>query len=71
MSLSDLMSGMKLSTWPIMALILFSGTQSGAFDQLPAALAFLRTPEFRIAFWMYRNCHSLFIIHPYFFINRC
>ncbi len=24
MSLSDLMSGMKLSTWPIMALVLFS-----------------------------------------------
>lgn len=24
MSLSDLMSGMKLSTWPIMALILFA-----------------------------------------------
>ena len=43
-------------TMGIMALILFSGTQSGAFDQLPAALAFLRTPEFKVAFWIKLLC---------------
>ncbi len=43
-------------TMGIMALILFSGTQSGAFDHLPAALAFLHTPEFKVAFWIKLLC---------------
>ena len=43
-------------TMGIMALILFSGTQGGAFDQLPAALGFLRTPEFKVAFWIKLAC---------------
>ncbi len=43
-------------TMGIMALILFSGTQSGAFDHLPATLAFLHTPEFKVAFWIKLLC---------------
>ena len=43
-------------TMGIMALILFSGTRSGAFDHLPAALGFLHTPEFKIAFWIKLLC---------------
>lgn len=43
-------------TMGILALILFTGTQSGAFDRLPAALSFLHTPEFKVAFWIKLTC---------------
>jgi PiT family inorganic phosphate transporter len=43
-------------TMGIIALILFAGTQSGNFDHLPPFLAFLRTPEFRVAFWIKLLC---------------
>ncbi len=43
-------------TMGILALILFSGTQSGHFDHLPPALAFLHTPEFKVAFWIKLLC---------------
>jgi inorganic phosphate transporter, PiT family len=43
-------------TMGILALILFTATQSGNFDHLPPFLAFLRTPEFRVAFWIKLLC---------------
>jgi len=43
-------------TMGIIALILFTGTQSGAFDHLPPFLTFLHTPEFRVAFWIKLLC---------------
>jgi inorganic phosphate transporter, PiT family len=39
-------------TMGIIALVLFTGTKSGALDQLPNLLGFLRTPEFEIATWV-------------------
>ena len=43
-------------TMGILTLILFAGTQGGALDGLPAALGFLRTPVFRVAFWVKLLC---------------
>ena len=43
-------------TMGIIALALFTGTASGAFDDLPPALAFLRTPEFAVAPWVVVVC---------------
>ena len=43
-------------TMSIIALLLFTGTQSGVFDNLPGWLAFLRTPEFRVAVWVKVVC---------------
>ncbi len=43
-------------TMGIIALALFTGTQSGAFDKLPAALHFLRTPAFTIDSWVIIVC---------------
>jgi len=43
-------------TMGIIALTLFTGTQSGAFDQLPAWLHFLRTPKFEVAVWVKVAC---------------
>ena len=43
-------------TMGIIALLLFTGTQSGSFDHLPDGLAFLRTPEFRVAIWVKVMC---------------
>lgn len=40
----------------IIALTLFTATQSGTLDALPASLAFLRTPEFTIALWLKLVC---------------
>ena len=43
-------------TMGIIALLLFTGTHAGSFDQLPAWLGFLRTPEFRVAIWVKVAC---------------
>ncbi len=43
-------------TMGIIALLLFTGTKSGSFDQLPAWLSFLRTPEFAVAGWVKLAC---------------
>ena len=43
-------------TMGIIALILFSSTQAGNFDHLPPFLAFLHTPEFKVAFWIKLLC---------------
>ena len=43
-------------TMGIIALTLFTATQSGTFDQLPAWATFLRTPEFAVAFWVKVAC---------------
>lgn len=43
-------------TMGIIALALFTGTQSGAFDQLPAALHFLYTPTFEVHRWVMITC---------------
>jgi len=43
-------------TMGIIALALFTGTKSGAFDHLPAWAAFLRTPEFSINQWVIFTC---------------
>ena len=40
----------------ILALALFSATRSGALENLPAPLAFLRTPKFEIALWIQVLC---------------
>jgi PiT family inorganic phosphate transporter len=40
----------------IIALTLFTATQSGTMDALPASLAFLRTPEFTVALWLKLVC---------------
>ena len=43
-------------TMGIIALALFTGTQSGAFNGLPEWLAFLRTPEFEVHHWVMVTC---------------
>lgn len=43
-------------TMGIIALALFTGTKSGAFDHLPAWASFLRTPDFKIAQWVVIIC---------------
>jgi PiT family inorganic phosphate transporter len=43
-------------TMGIIALALFTGTTSGAFDHLPPWLAFLHTPEFKIGVWVKVLC---------------
>jgi PiT family inorganic phosphate transporter len=43
-------------TMGIIALALFTATTSGAFSDLPAALGFLRTPEFTISRWVIITC---------------
>jgi PiT family inorganic phosphate transporter len=43
-------------TMGIIALILFTATNSGAFAGLPPWLAFLRTPEFKVAAWVKVAC---------------
>jgi PiT family inorganic phosphate transporter len=43
-------------TMGIIALALFTATSSGAFADLPAALDFLRTPEFTISRWVIVIC---------------
>jgi inorganic phosphate transporter, PiT family len=40
----------------ILALALFSGTHSGALDNLPPVLSFLRTPKFEVALWIQLLC---------------
>jgi PiT family inorganic phosphate transporter len=43
-------------TMGIIALALFTGTQSGAFNGLPHWAEFLRTPEFRVPHWVMFMC---------------
>jgi inorganic phosphate transporter, PiT family len=43
-------------TMGIIALALFTGTQSGAFADLPVWAGFLRTPEFHVPFWVMITC---------------
>ena len=43
-------------TMGIIALALFTGTKSGAFDALPAWASFLQTPEFKIDQWLVITC---------------
>ncbi|MEI9895908.1 MAG: inorganic phosphate transporter [Chthoniobacter sp.] len=43
-------------TMGIIALALFTGTTSGAFDHLPGWLGFLHTPEFKIGVWVKIVC---------------
>ena len=43
-------------TMGIIALALFTATTSGAFADLPAALGFLKTPEFTISSWVIVIC---------------
>ncbi len=43
-------------TMGILALILYTGTTGGAFNDVPNWLAFLRTPEFTISFWVKVTC---------------
>jgi PiT family inorganic phosphate transporter len=43
-------------TMGIIALALFTGTKSGAFDQLPEWAHFLRTPEFTVDKWVVVTC---------------
>ncbi|MFA6286052.1 MAG: inorganic phosphate transporter [Opitutaceae bacterium] len=43
-------------TMGIIALALFTGTQSGAFNDLPSWLHFLRTPEFEVHRWVMVTC---------------
>ena len=43
-------------TMGIIALALFTATSSGAFSDLPASLAFLRTPDFTISRWVIIVC---------------
>ena len=43
-------------TMGIIALALFTGTKSGAFDTLPAWASFLRTPEFKVDQWVVITC---------------
>ena len=40
----------------IIALALFTGTTSGAFNDLPAWASFLRTPEFTVPYWVIFTC---------------
>jgi PiT family inorganic phosphate transporter len=46
-------------TMGIIALALFTGTKSGAFDHIPAWAAFLRTPEFHIDRWVMLTCAAV------------
>ncbi len=43
-------------TMGIIALALFTGTQAGAFDQLPSWLHFLHTPQLEIERWVMVTC---------------
>jgi PiT family inorganic phosphate transporter len=43
-------------TMGIIALALFTGTQSGVFNKLPGWASFLRTPEFTVPFWVVITC---------------
>lgn len=43
-------------TMGIIALALFTGTKSGAFDELPAWASFLRTPDFVVDQWVVATC---------------
>ncbi|CAM3107564.1 inorganic phosphate transporter [Rariglobus hedericola] len=43
-------------TMGIIALALFTGTQAGAFDDVPSWLHFLRTPEFEVHRWVMLTC---------------
>jgi PiT family inorganic phosphate transporter len=43
-------------TMGIIALALFTGTQSGAFNDLPDMLHFLYTPEFKVEKWVMFTC---------------
>ena len=43
-------------TMGIIALILFTATRQGVFNNVPAWLHFLRTPEFTVAFWIKLAC---------------
>jgi PiT family inorganic phosphate transporter len=43
-------------TMGVIALALFSATQSGSFNDLPPWLDFLRTPEFRVDLWVVLLC---------------
>ncbi len=43
-------------TMGIIALILFTATRQGVFNDAPAWLQFLKTPEFSIAFWVKLAC---------------
>ena len=43
-------------TMGIIALALFTGTKSGAFNDLPPMLHFLRTPDFHVARWVILLC---------------
>ncbi|MBL9218129.1 MAG: inorganic phosphate transporter [Opitutaceae bacterium] len=43
-------------TMGIIALALFTGTKSGAFDELPAWASFLRTPDFVVDQWVVVTC---------------
>jgi inorganic phosphate transporter, PiT family len=43
-------------TMGIITLALFTGTKAGSFDQVPAPLAFLRTPTFILPVWVIALC---------------
>jgi PiT family inorganic phosphate transporter len=43
-------------TMGVIALVLFTGTKSGALDKVPDMLSFLRTPDFEIASWVKVVC---------------
>ena len=43
-------------TMGIIALALFTGTQAGVFDHVPAWAGFLRTPEFTVPHWVVFSC---------------
>lgn len=43
-------------TMGIIALTLFTATAAGTFNQLPAGLQFLHTPEFKVALWIKISC---------------
>ncbi len=46
-------------TMGIIALVLFTGTKSGALNGLPGFLDFMRTPQFDIAFWVKAACATV------------
>jgi inorganic phosphate transporter, PiT family len=43
-------------TMGIIALALFTGTQAGAFNDIPEWMSFLRTPEFEVHRWVMLTC---------------
>ncbi len=43
-------------TMGIIALALFTGTQAGAFDNIPSWMEFLHTPEFKVSRWVMVLC---------------